>query len=123
MNLFARLRRHRQQRADRHPMHVCVVCRANAVTPLHTQVWDDDRWLVVLRCGACGHERTGLFAHATCLVYEGHLDASAHLIRRSLKAAEAERERSEMAEGAERFIEALKADIVGPDDFAERRAA
>jgi hypothetical protein len=123
MNLLARLRRRRAAARSERPLHLCEVCRSRLVTTLHSQPWEDERSLVVLRCAECGHERTGLFGHEACGFYDLQQDAAAYALRSSLRALQARRAHEELAERVERFIGALRADAIDPEDFAQPPSA
>jgi hypothetical protein len=118
MNPIARLRRRRLRSDLERPLHVCVACRSKLVNPMQWKDWDGDRWLVVLRCAECDHERVGLFPHWMCEVFEIHLEAGAHALRMTLRRVEDDREALEMDDAAARFIDALRSDAIGPGDFA-----
>jgi hypothetical protein len=97
-------------------VHVCVICRGDCVNPV---AWDEagpDRWRVLLRCGACGHEHTRELSYdeASRLVNEldrGYIE---------IETAAEQLERELMEDWVKTFTAALRRDLIDAGDFATK---
>lgn len=103
-----------------HPMQECRSCGSDLVNIAWHHQWNADAWLCVLRCGACGHERAGLFPHDECVAYEEHLNAGVQAIEEELETVVRERELDEMRRELDTFVGALRAGAIAPEDFDRR---
>jgi hypothetical protein len=95
---------------------VCRECGGDWVNPT---AWDEAPagWLVSLRCGACGDERTQVLTKAEAKRFNQSLDLGFAEISKAADALAGERMRS----WVETFASALERDLIGVDDFAARR--
>ena len=94
-------------------LHVCLDCGSELVYPVE---WDEagaDTWSVLLRCPNCESCREGVFAQVTVDAFDEELDRGTETLAREYKRLM----RANMAEEAERFTAALRADAVLPEDF------
>jgi hypothetical protein len=99
----------------------CVDCRADMVSPIDWRPLDDERWLMELRCGQCGHVREAVATDAEAEEYNAALDRHQAEIERAL----ADTDMLRMADEVDRFAEALRRDLIDVGDFeryASRRA-
>lgn len=94
-------------------VHVCVVCRGDCVNPVAWDEAGEDRWRVVLRCGACGNEDTRELSHDDAAGLLNALDRGYDAIQTA-----AERlERELLADWVETFSAALQRDLIDAGDF------
>jgi hypothetical protein len=94
-------------------LHVCVVCSSSLVHPVELEESGAQNWRVVLRCPNCDVYREGIFSVDTLEALDEELDHGADALAR-----EHERMvRANMAEEIERFVGALHADAIFPEDF------
>ena len=94
-------------------LHVCVLCRGDCVNPTAWDEVGEDRWRVVLRCGACGHEHRRELSHGDAAGLLNALDRGYV----SIEAAADRLERELMAAWAETFTAALSRDLIDAGDF------
>jgi len=94
-------------------LHVCLECDSELVYPVE---WDEsgaENWSVLLHCPNCNVFREGVFSQDTVEAFDEELDRGADLLagdyRRLLRA--------NLAEEIERFVGALHADAILPEDF------
>jgi hypothetical protein len=94
-------------------LEVCCGCGSDLVYPVQ---WDEsgpENWSVLLHCPNCDTHRKGIFCQRTVDAFEEALDRGAGAL-----ACDYERlVRANMAEEIERFVGALDADAILPDDF------
>lgn len=93
----------------------CTACKQPFVNPDMEESHEvgPDHWHIVLRCGACGDVREGLFTSAEVNHFEDDLDVY-------VKACDAELARmtAENMEGeVSRFARALELDLIDADSF------
>jgi hypothetical protein len=108
------------ERAAEHPaaephqeLHVCIECFSELVYPVH---WDEsgpENWNVLLHCPNCDVYREGIFSQETVEVFDEELDRGSDALARDYKRLV----RANMAEEVDRFVGALQADAILPDDF------
>ena len=94
-------------------LHVCVKCDSELVYPVE---WDEagpDNWSVVLHCPNCEVCREGVFSQDNVELFDEELDRGADALARDYKRLM----RANMAEEIERFIGALHAGAIVPEDF------
>jgi hypothetical protein len=107
-------------RATEHPaaephqeLHVCIECFSELVYPVH---WDEsgpENWNVLLHCPNCDVYREGVFSQETVEAFDEELDRGSDALARDYKRLV----RANMAEEVDRFVGALQADAILPDDF------
>jgi hypothetical protein len=84
------------------------------VVPVWWESVDDDRWHMLLRCGACGTFRDVIAADAVALAYEQDIDRGAAEIRTVLTRLD----RARMSAQVDAFAAALQRDLIDAADFA-----
>jgi hypothetical protein len=83
------------------------------VYPVH---WDEsgpENWNVLLHCPNCDVYREGVFSQETVEAFDEELDRGSDALARDYKRLV----RANMAEEVDRFVGALQADAILPDDF------
>jgi hypothetical protein len=99
--------------ADARPLHLCPHCESELVQPIDWMESIDGRWELTLECPNCTwmesgtYERTQVEALETCLD-DGLAEMIADLQRLT---------QANMASDIERFVSALGADLILPEDF------
>jgi len=94
-------------------LHVCMECYSELVYPVH---WDEagpENWNVLLHCPNCDVYREGVFAQDTVESFDEELDRGGDALARDYKRLM----RANMAEEIDRFVGALQADAILPEDF------
>jgi hypothetical protein len=84
------------------------------VVPVWWESVDDDRWHMLLRCGACGTFRDVVATDAVAHAYERDVDRGATEIRATLTRLD----RARMSAQADAFAAALQRDLIDAGDFA-----
>jgi hypothetical protein len=94
-------------------LEVCCVCGFDLVYPVRWEESGPENWSVLLHCPNCDTCRAGIFGQRTVDAFDAALDRGAEAL-----ASEYERlVRANMVEEIERFVAALDADAVLPEDF------
>lgn len=94
-------------------LHVCGTCDSNLVYPVE---WDEagaTHWEVTLRCPNCEWTGTGVFEQSVVERFDEELDRGTEALVRDLKRMM----HANMEDEIERFVTALEADHILPDDF------
>jgi hypothetical protein len=94
-------------------LELCLGCRSNLVYPLQ---WDEsgpENWSVLLRCPNCDTYREGIFGQRTVDAFEEALGRGADALASDYQRLV----RANMVEEIERFVGALDADAILPEDF------
>lgn len=94
-------------------LHVCPECASELVYPV---AWDEpepSRWEVSLRCPNCEWSLTDLFEEAAVQRFDETLDRGTEALVSDLR----QLTRANMEDDVERFIAALHAEYVLPEDF------
>jgi hypothetical protein len=100
--------------ADPHQdLHVCVKCASELVYPLQWEESGEENWSVLLHCPNCDVFREGIFSQQTVEDFDEELDRGADALARDYKRLM----HGNMAEEIERFVGALSADAILPEDF------
>jgi hypothetical protein len=94
-------------------LSVCVACQCRMVYPAEWQEAGPQNWSVVLCCPNCGHEREGVFTQQTVESFDEQLDQDADALGRDYKRLL----RANLADEIDRFVDALRADAILPEDF------
>ena len=84
--------------------------------PVWWESVDDERWHMLLRCGACGTFRDVIAVDAVAHAYERDIDRG----MREIGAALVRLDRDRMAAQADAFAAALQRDLIDAGDFAAR---
>jgi hypothetical protein len=102
-------RRHRHDEE----LHVCGSCESELVYPLDWEESGATHWEVALRCPNCEWAGTGVYPQETVERFDEELDRGTEALVRDLKNLM----HANMEEEIDRFVRALDADHILPDDF------
>lgn len=109
-----------EQAAPSHPpaephqdLHVCIECSSELVYPVRWEEAGPESWSVLLHCPNCEVYREGVFAQNTVEAFDEELDRGGDVLARDYKRLI----RMNMEDELERFVGALKADAILPEDF------
>ncbi|HSD81649.1 MAG TPA: hypothetical protein VLB47_13350 [Solirubrobacteraceae bacterium] len=94
-------------------LHVCGRCASHLVYPLDWEEAGPRHWEVTLRCPECHDVATGVYDQATVDRFDAILDEGTDVVVRDLKRLM----RANMEDEVERFVAALRANAVLPEDF------
>jgi hypothetical protein len=102
------------QPAERHQdLHVCVECDSELVYPVQWEEAGPENWSVLLHCPNCDVFREGIFTQENVELFDEELDRGADVLARDYKRLM----RANMAEEIDRFVGALDAGAILPEDF------
>jgi hypothetical protein len=96
---------------------ICTACGADVVNPAHAEPLDEHRWIMLLRCGACGATVQRIVSDEAAHCYDRELDRGFSTIARAVEHIE----REGMEEWAGTFAAALGRDLIDAEDFAHPR--
>lgn len=94
-------------------LHVCPRCRSELVQPVEWAALDMRRWRVDLSCPECRWCGGGVYPQAVLDRFDEVLDDGVAMLAEDLERLE----RANMEEDVNRFLDALSADRVLPEDF------
>ena len=94
-------------------LHVCLECSSDLVHPVQAEESGPESWSVVLRCPNCDAHREGVFGQQAVEALDEELDRGADALTRDYKSVV----RANMAQEIGRFVTALNADAILPEDF------
>ena len=94
-------------------LHVCLECSSDLVHPVQAEESGPETWSVLLRCPNCDAHREGVFSQEAVEALDEELDRGADALTRDYKSVV----RANMAQEIERFVAALDADAILPEDF------
>jgi hypothetical protein len=94
-------------------LHVCPDCRSELVYPVDWQEAGRTSWEVSLRCPNCEWFHTGVYDEDAIQSFDEVLDEGTEALVADLR----ELTRANMEEDVERFVRAIDADFVLPEDF------
>ncbi len=94
-------------------LHICTECESELVQPLTWNESGSDRWELILRCPNCGWMRAGAFAQEQIDQLEERLDEGVAQMLDDLRSLT----HVNMSESIERFLAALRVDLILPEDF------
>jgi hypothetical protein len=94
-------------------LHVCRSCGSHLVYPVEWEEAGPRHWEVTLRCPECTEVVTGVYDQAEVDRFDEVLDDGTDAVVRDLKRLM----RANMEDEVERFVAALQADLVLPEDF------
>ncbi len=103
----------RPRDADHGPLHLCPECRGELVQPITWTEASQDQWELVLRCPNCDWSTQGVFAQAAVEELEERLDEGLADMLSDLQRLT----QPNMADEIDRFLAALQADLILPEDF------
>lgn len=98
---------------DEAPLQLCPHCGSELVQPVAWEQLADDRWRLELRCPECEASVEGKFSTAAVEAFDERLEQDTQSVLKDLKQLSA----ANLHEEIERFIAALKADLILPCDF------
>jgi hypothetical protein len=100
--------------AERHqPLHICIECASELVYPVQWEEAGPDNWRVLLHCPNCDIHREGVFTQENVEEFDEELDRGGDALSRDYKRLL----RANMADEIDRFVGALEADAILPEDF------
>ncbi len=94
-------------------LHVCMDCFSELVYPVNWEESGPENWDVLLHCPNCDVYREGVFAQETVETFDEELDRGGDALARDYKRLM----RANMAEEIDRFVGALEAGAIVPEDF------
>ena len=94
-------------------LQVCIECSSELVYPVEWEESGAENWSVLLHCPNCDVFREGIFSQDTVEAFDEELDRGADLLAGDYRRLK----RANMAEEIERFVAALEADAILPEDF------
>jgi hypothetical protein len=94
-------------------LHVCVECSSELVYPVQWEEAGPENWSVLLHCPNCDVHREGVFTQDNVELFDEELDRGADALARDYKRLM----RANMADEIERFVGALDAGAILPEDF------
>jgi hypothetical protein len=94
-------------------IHVCPECSSELVYPVAWEEADRCRWEVSLRCPNCEWQTTDIYEEAAIQRFDETLDRGTEALVADLRKLT----RANMEEDVERFVTALTAGHVLPEDF------
>lgn len=95
------------------PLHECPTCRGDLVQPVAWSETEDERWELDLRCPNCEWTGDGVFDQTEVEDLEEHLDEGLAAMLADLHRLT----QANMVEEVDRFVSALDADQILPEDF------
>jgi hypothetical protein len=105
---------HEHPAAEPHQaLHVCIHCSSELVYPVRWEESGTENWRVLLHCPNCNVHRGGIFSQQTVDAFDEQIDRGADALVRDHKRVM----RAVMGEEIERFVDALAADAILPEDF------
>jgi hypothetical protein len=94
-------------------LHLCPSCRSDLVYPTDWSPASMRRWQVELRCPDCEWHGTGTYDQKVVDRFDEALDRGTEAVLDDLKLLA----RANMEDHVERFVDALQADHILPEDF------
>jgi hypothetical protein len=94
-------------------LHLCPECDRDLVYPVEWEEVSETHWEVLLRCPNCEWTEVDKHDQATVDRFDAVLDEGTEILLRDLR----QLERANMEDEAERFMRALEADAILPEDF------
>jgi len=94
-------------------LHICPDCASELVYPTHWEEAGPENWRVSLRCPSCEWEATGVFSQDVVDHFDERLDEGTEQVVADLK----QLMHANMSEEIERFVAALEAEALLPEDF------
>jgi hypothetical protein len=94
-------------------LHQCALCRAECVVPVWWESVGEDRWHMLLRCGACGTYRDVTAPDDVAQAYERDISRGMAEIRTAVDRMDRDR----MASQTDAFVVALQRDLIDAGDF------
>lgn len=95
------------------PLHICGDCHAPLVQPQSWSETDGERWELVLACPNCRWTTTGVYSQSEVEELEDRLEEGLSEMLADLQRLA----QANMSDEIERFVAALDADVILPEDF------
>ena len=102
-----------RERSGKDDLHVCPDCDRALVYPVEWEESSEIHWEVLLRCPNCEWHEVGTFDQTTVDRFDEELDVGTEILIGDLKRLE----QANMEEEIERFVKALSAGAILPEDF------
>jgi hypothetical protein len=99
--------------AEDRDLSLCTACASELVEPTAWESAGPERWRVALRCPNCEHRSEGVFSQECVDRFDESLDDGTAAMVGDLKKLE----HANMTDDADRFIGALHAGAILPEDF------
>jgi phage-related protein len=96
-----------------HQLEICGACASQLVHPVRWQEAGSRHWEIELRCPECEWQGTGVFDQLAVERFDETLEQATDDLVSDLKTIE----RANMADFADRFVAALHAGHILPEDF------
>ena len=94
-------------------LHLCGTCESELVYPVEWEEAGATHWEVVLRCPNCDWHGNGVFAQDVVDRFDEELDRGTEALVRDLNRLT----RANMEDEVDRFVRALNAGAILPEDF------
>jgi hypothetical protein len=94
-------------------LHLCPCCDRDLVFPVEWEEVSPTHWEVLLRCPNCEWSEVGTFDQPTVDRFDEQLDIGTEILLRDLKRLQ----QANMEEEIDRFVSAVNADAILPEDF------
>ena len=98
---------------ERRDLHMCTACDTDLVYPVEWEEAGPSHWEVSLRCPNCEWAGTGIYEQDQVERFDDELDRGTEALVRDLRRLA----QANMEGDVERFVKALEADLIVPDDF------
>jgi hypothetical protein len=99
--------------AEDRDLCICERCSSELVEPVEWAAAGPERWRVALSCPNCGHWSEGVFSQECVDRFDERLDEGTAVLVAELKRLQ----HANMTDDVERFIGALHAGAILPEDF------
>jgi hypothetical protein len=104
--------------SDHADLHLCGTCNSDLVYPVEWEEAGSSHWQVSLRCPNCEWTGTGIFEQSSVERFDEELDRGTEALVSDLRRLV----QANMEVEIERFVEALDADAILPEDFGTPRS-
>lgn len=94
-------------------LHLCPCCDRDLVYPVEWEEVSPTHWEVLLRCPNCEWSEVDTFDQPTVDRFDEELDIGTEILLRDLKRLQ----QANMEEEIDRFVRAVNADAILPEDF------
>jgi hypothetical protein len=94
-------------------LHACPECASQLVQPVEWEEARDGAWELLLRCPNCQWTTAGIFSREQIDTFEEHLDDGLAEMLSDLRRLT----QANMSEDIDRFVGALRSDLILPEDF------
>jgi hypothetical protein len=105
--------RFRDVDTERRELHICPSCESDLIQPISWSETPDLQWELALDCPNCGWSESGIFSRVQVEQLEDRLDEGLTEMIADLQRLT----QANMAADVDRFIAALDANLILPEDF------